>query len=126
MSSGITNLVLGNSPVTILSDMKRILEFKDDDPDNSLSIIDLAQKRFIEKRNKEENIKKGDSVIDDLLQTENSKKELQDTIKMLEVKLKKIRKTAYDEKIDLSELVSRVEKDLKKAKIQFNEIKKSG
>jgi hypothetical protein len=126
MSSGITNLVLGNSPVTILSDMKRILEFKDEDPDNSLSIIDLAQKRFIEKRNKEENIKKGDSIIDDLLQTENSKKELQDTIEMLEVKLKKIRKTAYDEKIDLSELVSRVEKDLKKAKIQFNQIKKSG
>jgi hypothetical protein len=124
MSSGITNLVIGNSPVAILSDMKRILEYKDEDPDNSLSVIDIAQKRFIEKRNKEENIKKGDSVIDDLLKTENSKKELQETIQMLEIKLIKIKKSANDEKIDLSELISRVEKDLKKAKIQFNQIKK--
>jgi hypothetical protein len=125
MSSGITNLVVGNSPVAILSDMKRILEFKNEDSDNSLSIIDIAQKRFKEKINKEENIKKGDSVIDDLLKTENSNKKLQDTIKILELKLKKFKKSAYDEKIDLSELISRIEKDLKKAKIQFNQIKKS-
>lgn len=123
MSSRLTNLIVGNTPVNVLSDMKRILESKDEDLDSFLSIIDIAQKKNIEKINKNvDNLKKGDQKVTnnvlqnqrDFLETENSKEELQDTIKMLEIKLKRIKKTEYDEKINLSELISSVEKDLKK------------
>jgi hypothetical protein len=72
--------------------------------DSFLSTIDVAQQKFIQKVNQSENTS---NIV-------NSNQELEDTIKMLEIKLKRIKKVEFDEKIDLSELISRVERDLKK------------
>jgi len=72
--------------------------------DSFLSTIDVAQQKFIQK------VSKGEKSVG----TENPNQELEDTIKMLEIKLKRIKKVENDEKIDLSELIRRVEIDLKK------------
>jgi hypothetical protein len=72
--------------------------------DSFLSTIDIAQQKFIQKRSK------GEKLMD----SDNPNQELEDTIKMLEIKLKRIKKVEHDEKIDLSELIRRVEIDLKK------------
>jgi hypothetical protein len=72
--------------------------------DSFLSTIDVAQQKFIQK------VSKGEKSVD----TGNPNQELEDTIKMLEIKLKRIKKVELDEKIDLSELIRRVEIDLKK------------
>lgn len=72
--------------------------------DSFLSTIDRAQQKFLQKVNQSDNT----SAVVDLNQ------ELEDTVKMLEIKLKRMIKVQFEERIDLSELISRVERDLKK------------
>jgi hypothetical protein len=104
----------GVAPVSVISDLKKFLERENDENgEKGLSVQEVAKKRIQDKlsKAKKDNV---DHLIDDDLKI--SKEDLKATIKLLEEKLTNLKKTERVEKIDLSELKSRIEHDLKKAK----------
>lgn len=89
---------------------------KETEDDSKLTVEQAALSRF--KRHKEMTDKKnqGISIIEDI---STSSEDLKETIKILENRLKDIRNTEISQNIDLSELKTRVTKDITKAKARL-------
>ena len=102
----------------VLRDLKKALEKENIDEDGALSIEEIARKRFQEKLNL---AKKENSIGDDLI---ISKDDLRAIIQNLELKLIRVAKTESLEKIDLSDLKSRIRSDISKAKNNLNQLRK--
>ena len=118
VGSLLANMSLGSSPVLVLRDLKKALEKENIDEDGALSVEEIARKRFKEKL---ELAKKENSIGDDLI---ISKDDLRAIIQNLELKLIRVVKTEALEKIDLSDLKSRIQSDINKAKNNLNQLRK--
>lgn len=118
VSALLSNIVIGSSPVLVLRDLKKALEKENEDKDGALSVEEIAQKKFKEKLNL---AKKVDSIVDDLTA---SREDLRAIVDSLEQKLKRVQKTEAFEKIDLSDLKSRIRSDISKAKDNLNQARK--
>ena len=118
LSPLLANLALGSTPVTVLRDLKKALEKEKEDKDAELSIDQIALKKFKEKLDKE---KKIDSIVEDY---SVARDDLRATLTLLEEKLIRVKKTESFEKIDLSDLKSRIQSDINKAKENLRQSKK--
>ena len=118
VGSLLSNMSLGGSPVLVLRDLKKALEKENIEEDGALSVEEIARKRFQEKLNL---AKKENSIGDDLI---ISKDDLRAIIQNLELKLIRVAKTESLEKIDLSDLKSRIRSDISKAKNNLNQLRK--
>ena len=102
----------------MLRDLKKALEKENEDKDGALSVDEIALKKFKEKLNKE---KKIESIVEDLTV---SRDDLRATLHLLEEKLNRVKKTETLEKIDLSDLKSRIQSDINKAKDNLRQSQK--
>ena len=108
----IPSLIIGDNPLSTLSNLKIAMEPKIEDSNGTLTVEEAARKKFQDQQNllHKENLT---SIIDESVATYE---ELNETIEKLEIKLKQIQKDEKKLKLDLSELKIRIEHDLKTAK----------
>eukprot|EP01041_Mallomonas_annulata_P008036 gene8036-16469_t len=98
--------------ISTLSMLKKELEDAETEEENALSVDEMARLRFQRHQNVAKKLH-GTTIVDDVTTT---KEDLQNTVKLLEQRLKDLRKTEKSEGLNLSDLKGRVEKDLTKAK----------
>ena len=111
LGSGTVDFLAGDGIVKPLWWLKVAVEEGLDD--DSLSIEAAAQKRFLRKQNAEREL--GATIVDPG-STESSEEDLQETIRILEDRLRAIARDERETGLNLSDLKTRVKNDLAKAR----------
>lgn len=110
LGPGIVDFCAGDSIVQSLWWLKRAIEA--DVEDDSLSVEEIAQRRFKRKQEREKEL--GATILDDMGAT--SKEDLLKTVSVLEASLARLAQDERESGLNLRELKERIQSDLAKAK----------